>query len=85
MSNYFDEGQKIFYMDDDISQLYQNYNNPKLNQVNHRRPRCLKKIDSDYQRSNNYLLPLRNLEEFINHAFQVGFKKEKWIIGASIP
>ena len=29
MGNYFDEGQKIFYIDDDIYDIYQNYNSGK--------------------------------------------------------
>ena len=68
MSNHFDEGQKVFYMDDDITQMYQNYNNPQKNQRD--KPCNLRKIDESYDRSNNYLLPLKNLHNLIMKGFQ---------------
>ena len=70
MSQYFDEGQKVFYMDDDISQMYQNYNNPRIKKMKNKKPHQLVKMDSNYDRSNNYLLPLEDLDGFIKEGFQ---------------
>ena len=79
MSKYFDEGEPIFYMDDDISEMYQNYNHPELRNRN-----TITHIDSNYNRSNNYLLPLTNLHKFILNGFQGKPKKEIAIIGVFI-
>ena len=70
MSKYFDEGEPIFYMDDDISEMYQNYNHPELRNRN-----TITHIDSNYNRSNNYLLPLTNLHKFILNGFQEAKKR----------
>ena len=71
MSKYFDEGEPIFYMDDDISEMYQNYNHPELRNRN-----TITHIDSNYNRSNNYLLPLTNLHKFILNGFQEVSKRK---------
>ena len=70
MSNYFDEGQPIFYIDDDISQLFQNYNDPRIKQKKVKRPRIIPRINSNYDRSNNYLTKLPCLKSLIQKGFE---------------
>ena len=72
MSKYFDEGEPVFYMDDDISEMYQNYNN--INK--HKNRNIINNINSNYDRSNNYLLPLQNLNNFIENGFLEAKKKK---------
>ena len=67
MPNYFREGQKIFYMDDDISQVFENFNN------NHT-PRKLNK--NTYDKKNNKLVKMKNLHKFIESAFELAKKKK---------
>ena len=67
MPNFYPEGQKIFYMDDDISQIFQNFNNGKT----------LPKINKNtYDKKHNKLLKLKNLHKFIESAFALAKKKK---------
>ena len=66
MSNYFDEGEKIFYIDDDISHVYMNRNNRSLDELGN--------IGEKYNRSDNKLFPLENLDSFIRNAFKLAKK-----------
>lgn len=67
MPKYFKEGQKIFYMDDDIGQVFQNFNN---NQV----PKRLNK--DTYDKKHNKLVKLKSLHKFIESAFALSKKKK---------
>tara|TARA_B100000795_G_C22802415_1_gene442623 strand:- start:3030 stop:4190 length:1161 start_codon:yes stop_codon:yes gene_type:complete len=67
MPKYFKEGQKIFYMDDDIKQVYQNFNQNKV-------PNNLNK--NNYDKKNNKLTPIKNLHKFIENAFNLAKKKK---------
>ena len=64
MPNYFKEGQKIFYMDDDIKEIYQNFNNNKI----------INKIGSNYDKKKNKLKVLKDLDKFILDAFRIAQK-----------
>ena len=67
MPKYYPEGQKIFYMDDDIGQVFQNFNHGKT----------LPKLNKDtYDKKHNKLLKLRNLHKFIESAFDLAKKKK---------
>ena len=67
MPNYFKEGQKIFYMDDDIGQIFENFNN------NH----VPKRLDKNtYDKKQNKLVKLKNLHKFIENAFALAKKKK---------
>ena len=67
MPNFYPEGQKIFYMDDDIGQIFQNFNNGKT------LPRLNKET---YNKKHNKLVKLKNLHKFIEHAFDLAKKKK---------
>ena len=78
MANYFDEGQRVFYIDDDISEIFQNYNLPHLaNKKNNRDENnnvtrnIINRINGDYDRANNRLLPMKNLDKFITNGFKM--------------
>ena len=67
MPNFYPEGQKIFYMDDDIGQVFQNFNNGKT----------LPKLNKDtYDKKHNKLVKLKNLHKFIESAFALAKKKK---------
>ena len=66
MSNYFNEGERIFYIDDDISHVYINKNNVSLDNEGN--------IGEKYSRSDNKLFPLENLDSFIRNAFKLAKK-----------
>ena len=75
MANYFDEGQRVFYIDDDISKLFQNYNDPQHKSKKVKKPRLIPKIDKNYQRSNNYLTELPSLKNLIDEGFRQSQEK----------
>ena len=67
MPNFYPEGQKIFYMDDDIGQIFQNFNHGKT----------LPRLNKDtYDKKHNKLLKLKNLHKFIERAFDLAKKKK---------
>ena len=67
MPNFYPEGQKIFYMDDDIGQIFQNFNNGKT----------LPRLNKDtYDKKHNKLVKLKNLHKFIESAFALAKKKK---------
>lgn len=76
MANYFDQGQAIFYIDDDISQLFQNYNDPKIKMRKRKQPKIIPSINSQYNRSNNYLTKLPCLKTLIEEGFKQAQEKE---------
>uniref|UniRef100_A0A6C0J790 Glycosyltransferase 2-like domain-containing protein n=1 Tax=viral metagenome TaxID=1070528 RepID=A0A6C0J790_9ZZZZ len=67
MPKYFKEGQKIFYMDDDISEVFQNFNQNKV-------PNKLNK--NTYDKKYNKLKKIKNLHNFIEEAFSLAKKKK---------
>lgn len=66
MANYFNQKEKIFYIDDDISHVYINKNDNSLNEKGN--------IGAKYNRSNNKLYELENLDLFIKNAFNLAKK-----------
>ena len=66
MANYFNNGEKIFYIDDDISNVYINKNNISLDKNGN--------IGENYNRKDNKLYPLENLDSFIKNAFNLSKK-----------
>lgn len=67
MPKYFPEGQNIFYMDDDISHVFQNFNNART------LPRLNKET---YDKKHNKLVKLKNLHKFIESAFALAKKRK---------
>ena len=67
MPKYYPEGQKIFYMDDDIGQIFQNFNHGKT------LPRLNKET---YDKKHNKLIKLKNLHKFIEKAFALAKEKK---------
>ena len=67
MPKYFKEGQKIFYIDDDIYKLFKAYNNDKGKVIN--------KIDKNYDRKYNRLREENNLNEIIKQGFDEAKKR----------
>lgn len=67
MPKYFKEGQKIFYIDDDIYKLFKAYNNDKGKVIN--------KIDKNYDRKYNRLREENNLDEIIKQGFDEAKKR----------
>ena len=82
MPKYFKEGQKIFYMDDDISQIYQNYNNGKIldklekNNSYNEKNNLYNEKNNVYNKKNNKLSNIKNLHQFIEDAFKLAKKKK---------
>ena len=67
MPKYFKEGQKIFYIDDDIYKIFKAYNNAKGKVIN--------KIDNNYDRKYNRLKETNNLDEIIKQGFEESKKR----------
>ena len=67
MPKYFKEGQKIFYIDDDIYKLFRAYNNNEGKVIN--------KIDNNYDRKYNRLKEYNNLDEIIKQGFEESKKR----------
>ena len=67
MPRYFPEGKPIFYMDDDISHVFQIYNNSNR--------RIIPKLNDSYDKKNNKLAKLPDLDTFIKEGFRVAKAK----------
>jgi len=68
MANYFKEKQRIFYMDDDISHIFEIYNNKE--------GKIIDKIDENYDKKNNRLHNMKDLHKFIESAFDIAKQKK---------
>ena len=75
MANYFKENQKIFYIDDDISQIFQVFNDETKKNFSRSIGKVIPKLERGYNRSHNKLHYMRNLGEFIDNAFKTAEEK----------
>ena len=74
MANYFKEKQRIFYIDDDISHIYQLFY--KKGGKNYSKEEGeIVKLDETYDRNHNKLHHMKNLHNFIEFAFETAKQK----------
>ena len=76
MANYFKENQKIFYIDDDISHIYQLFYNKGGKNYSKEKGKIIAKLDYTYDRYNNKLHHIRDLDKFIEFAFETAKQKK---------
>jgi len=74
MANYFKEKQRIFYIDDDISHIYQLFYK-KGGKNYSKQEGVIVDLDNSYDRNHNKLHHMKNLDNFIEFAFEVAEKK----------
>ena len=75
MANYFKERERIFYIDDDISHIYQVFNDKDGKNFSKEKGKVIKKIDDNYDKKYNRLHNMRNLDKFIQFAFKTAEEK----------
>ena len=75
MANYFKEKERIFYIDDDISHIYQVFNDKDGKNFSKEKGKIMEKIDENYNKKYNRLHDMRNLDDFIQMAFKTAKEK----------
>ena len=75
MAKYFKENKKIFYIDDDISHIFQVFNDETKKNFSKSIGKVIPKLEKGYNRSDNKLHYMRNLGDFIENAFNTAEEK----------